>query len=190
MSIWLTPDELIELTGRTKRKLQREALAFMRIEFRLRPDGFPLVLRSIFDNPLKKSDKRKEPRPLLRMQRYRPTKKSNGVLMSNQTEDLVACEFSDTGQHECKHCDQVSSVELYPGEYRVLLDKCYPLLRELASRCGYCEGAGVTVHGTCDEDSWEETCEHCKPIWDLAERIQPPPPPPSLHPVLEDDIAF
>lgn len=63
MSLWLTSEELVELTGRTKKKLQREALGHMCIPFRVRPfDGFPLVLRSFFDKKDEKREKRREPR--------------------------------------------------------------------------------------------------------------------------------
>lgn len=62
MSLFLTGEELTELTGRKKRKLQREALARMGIAFRSRDaDGFPLVLRSAIE-PLTKAEKRREPR--------------------------------------------------------------------------------------------------------------------------------
>lgn len=60
--MWLTPAELADLTGRKKKKLQREALARMGIPFRSRDaDGFPLVLRSFFET-LTKAEKRREPR--------------------------------------------------------------------------------------------------------------------------------
>lgn len=45
MSLALTPDELVEVTGRTRHKAQAEALTAMGIPYRLRPDGSPLVLR-------------------------------------------------------------------------------------------------------------------------------------------------
>lgn len=62
MSLFLTGEELLELTGRKKRKLQREALARMGIAFRSRDsDGFPLVLRSVLE-PLTNPQKRREPR--------------------------------------------------------------------------------------------------------------------------------
>lgn len=62
MSLFLSDEELVELTGRHKRKLQREALAKMSIPFRSREaDGFPLVLRSFFES-LTKPQKRREPR--------------------------------------------------------------------------------------------------------------------------------
>lgn len=62
MSLFLTDEELVELTGRKKKKLQREALGRMGVPFRSRDsDGFPLVLRSIFET-LTKREKRREPR--------------------------------------------------------------------------------------------------------------------------------
>lgn len=62
MSLWLSQEELEELTGRKKKKLQREALARMGVPFRSRDaDGFPLVLRSFFQT-LTKAEKRREPR--------------------------------------------------------------------------------------------------------------------------------
>ena len=62
MTLWLTEEELVELTGYRKKKLQREALASMSVPFRSRPgDGFPLVLRSTLE-PLTKPQRRREPR--------------------------------------------------------------------------------------------------------------------------------
>lgn len=44
MSLWLTSDQLIELTGFTQRAKQLAALAELGVKFRRRPaDGFPLV---------------------------------------------------------------------------------------------------------------------------------------------------
>ena len=49
MSLWLTEDELVTLTGYKRLSMQKKALAELRIPFRSRPlDGFPLVLRSHF----------------------------------------------------------------------------------------------------------------------------------------------
>lgn len=65
MSLWLTEDELVQLTGyKTKRK-QREALGQLRVVFRVRPqDGFPLVDRSQFESHpvLTRTHRRREPR--------------------------------------------------------------------------------------------------------------------------------
>lgn len=54
MSLWLTEDELVELTGKKQRKLQVEALAKLRppVKFRVREeDSFPLVDRWQFMEP-------------------------------------------------------------------------------------------------------------------------------------------
>lgn len=46
MSLWLSADELIELTGYRQREPQKRALAQLGVAFKVRPaDGFPLVLR-------------------------------------------------------------------------------------------------------------------------------------------------
>jgi hypothetical protein len=48
MSLWLTEDELVELTGKKQRRLQIEVLSKLRppVKFRVRPeDSFPLVDR-------------------------------------------------------------------------------------------------------------------------------------------------
>lgn len=60
MSLWLTNEELIELTGKRNRKLQIEALANLRppVKFRIREaDSFPLVDRWQFMEP---PDKRRK----------------------------------------------------------------------------------------------------------------------------------
>ena len=44
--ITLTPDELREITGYKIASKQMEALTYMGIPFRARPDGTPCVLRS------------------------------------------------------------------------------------------------------------------------------------------------
>lgn len=72
-----------------------------------------------------------------------------------------------------------------------LLRTTAPHLRTAASHCEACEGSGEIVRGPDDENSYSEPCEHCKPIWDLIERIEPK----RLKPVTEaleeeDDIAF
>ena len=60
MSLWLSSDELIELTGKRQREKQLMALAQMGVAFRKRPDGFPLVLReAVVPKPAKPA--RKEP---------------------------------------------------------------------------------------------------------------------------------
>ena len=46
MSLWLTADDLVELTGYKQREPQKRALAQLGVAFKIRPaDGFPLVLR-------------------------------------------------------------------------------------------------------------------------------------------------
>lgn len=44
--MFLTPDELIELTGRKRRDAQAMVLRHMGIEHRVRPDGAVVVLRA------------------------------------------------------------------------------------------------------------------------------------------------
>jgi hypothetical protein len=62
MSLWLTEDELIELTGYRQVTKQRQALAELRVQFRSRPaDGFPLVARALFTSTDTKPTKRLEP---------------------------------------------------------------------------------------------------------------------------------
>lgn len=54
MSLWLTQDELVELTGKKQRKLQIEVLSTLRppVKFRVREeDSFPLVDRWQFMEP-------------------------------------------------------------------------------------------------------------------------------------------
>lgn len=41
----LTPEELVEVTGRVRHKAQAQALSEMGIPYRVRPDGTLLVLR-------------------------------------------------------------------------------------------------------------------------------------------------
>ncbi len=48
MSLWLTREELCELTGYKTKSKWRVTLAAMNLRFRVRPDGFPLVDRSQF----------------------------------------------------------------------------------------------------------------------------------------------
>jgi hypothetical protein len=44
--VFLSPDELYDLTGRKRKSAQLLALRLMRINYKVRPDGYPLVLRS------------------------------------------------------------------------------------------------------------------------------------------------
>ncbi|MGH8200719.1 MAG: DUF4224 domain-containing protein [Steroidobacteraceae bacterium] len=60
MSLWLTEDELVELTGYKRQERQRKALSDMGIPFRSRAaDGYPLVLRDQF-SPGAGKQKRRE----------------------------------------------------------------------------------------------------------------------------------
>ena len=63
MSLWLTEDELFELTGKKHRAKQIEILSEYRpkISFRIRPvDGYPLVDRAQFEKPPTR-EKQREP---------------------------------------------------------------------------------------------------------------------------------
>lgn len=63
MSLWLTREELVELTGYKTKSRWRKALSDMNVSFRSRPlDGFPLVPRSQFESALTGPAKRREPR--------------------------------------------------------------------------------------------------------------------------------
>lgn len=77
-------------------------------------------------------------------------------------------------------------------EVRDLLKEALPHLRDRVSSCEACDGAGVVVCGTSDEDSYEETCEICKDIQDLIARIEPrlPKPAPRPEPDEDDDVTF
>lgn len=54
------------------------------------------------------------------------------------------------------------------------LEAAVPFLRARAASCEACEGAGERIVGNAPDDYSSEPCEHCKPIWNLVERIQPP----------------
>lgn len=59
MSLFLTSDELAELTGYRRQSLQKKALSQLRLPFRSRPaDGFPLVDRSHFATAMPTRGKR------------------------------------------------------------------------------------------------------------------------------------
>jgi len=64
MSLWLTPEELEELTGYKTARRQKLALGEMGVSFRSRPaDGYPLVIRSQFETTVLTPQRRKrEPR--------------------------------------------------------------------------------------------------------------------------------
>lgn len=69
------------------------------------------------------------------------------------------------------------------GDARELLEQAAPHLRTLASNCQACGGSGEIVFGQDDESAQSEPCKHCKPLWDLIERMGPgPAPPPPLAP--------
>lgn len=78
------------------------------------------------------------------------------------------------------------------GEARALLELAIPHLRTLAYQCEACGGSGELVLGSDDESAYGEPCKHCKPLWDLIERMEPPaaPPPQPVVEEVEDDIAF
>ncbi len=63
MSLWLTPEELYERTGKRQKKRQRLELARQGVRFTTRSDGFPLVDRAQFESgePLTKARRRREP---------------------------------------------------------------------------------------------------------------------------------
>jgi hypothetical protein len=66
MSLWLTQEELVELTGYKNRKKQRSALEQMGLIFRSRPlDGFPLVDRWQFEGDTMRPTTRRRPEPNL-----------------------------------------------------------------------------------------------------------------------------
>ncbi|GAB1827368.1 DUF4224 domain-containing protein [Achromobacter xylosoxidans] len=48
----LTNEELIELTGKARKAGQIEALRFLTIPFKIRPDGTPVVLRAAMEAAL------------------------------------------------------------------------------------------------------------------------------------------
>jgi len=65
VSLWLTPEELVELTGYKTSRRQKLALGAMGVVFRSRAaDGFPLVSRSLFETHtvLTPPRKRREPK--------------------------------------------------------------------------------------------------------------------------------
>lgn len=60
--MFLSDGEIRELTGRQRYHAQRKALAAMRIEFRVRPDGRPMVVRGHVEGTIGQSG-RKTPEP-------------------------------------------------------------------------------------------------------------------------------
>ena len=81
-------------------------------------------------------------------------------------------------------------------DMRAMLDEAAPFLRQLAQHCEACEGAGEIVTGPSDEEATSEPCTHCKPLWDLIERVETPlvPAPAPVQPTPaveeEDDVLF
>jgi uncharacterized protein DUF4224 len=63
LPLCLTPDEVAQLTGRTRPSAQRKALQHMSIDHKQRPDGSIVVLRSVLDaaSGIGQSTKRTEP---------------------------------------------------------------------------------------------------------------------------------
>lgn len=63
MSLWLTPAELFERTGKRQKRKQCEELARQGVRFTTRADGFPLVDRSQFQSgeQLNSTRRRREP---------------------------------------------------------------------------------------------------------------------------------
>jgi hypothetical protein len=63
MSLWLTKEELVELTGYKQIRSQKMALGQMNIPFRSRPaDGYPLVDRWRFEGKIiRPQGRRREP---------------------------------------------------------------------------------------------------------------------------------
>lgn len=50
--IYLTPREIADITGKQRYRAQARALARMGIEYRLRPDGRPIVSRLAFERTM------------------------------------------------------------------------------------------------------------------------------------------
>jgi len=57
VSILLTTDEVVALTGYRRPSAQIRALRAMQIQFRVPPDGHPRVFRAQFDQPLSQPEK-------------------------------------------------------------------------------------------------------------------------------------
>jgi hypothetical protein len=64
--VFLTPEEIAELTGRKVRKLQVEQLRTMGIPFYVNAVGRPVVVRSILENSKAIAPKQKWQSPMLR----------------------------------------------------------------------------------------------------------------------------
>jgi hypothetical protein len=59
----LSQKELIELTGKARKAGQIEALKFLAIPFKIRPDGTPVVLRAAMEAALGHATKNQGPTP-------------------------------------------------------------------------------------------------------------------------------
>ncbi|MGQ4230979.1 DUF4224 domain-containing protein [Bordetella bronchiseptica] len=59
----LSQKELIELTGKTRKAKQIEALKFLGVPFKIRPDGTPAVLRAAMEAALGHATKNQGPTP-------------------------------------------------------------------------------------------------------------------------------
>ena len=62
-SLTLDAYELAEITGKRRNQGQIEALSLMNIPFRIRPDGSPIVLRSVIEVELGYAPKETKPAP-------------------------------------------------------------------------------------------------------------------------------
>ncbi len=104
-------------------------------------------------------------------------------------------EHLNAREQECRYLAQKLSEGPVPrDELREMLDEAVPHLRKLAHACEACEGAGEILTHATDQ---AEACKHCKPIWDLIERIDPPkpskpvaPPPVATDADYDDDLPF
>ncbi|GAB1578625.1 MULTISPECIES: DUF4224 domain-containing protein [Bordetella] len=68
----LSPDELAEITGKTRKTSQVEILRELGIPFKIRPNGTPVVLRSAMEVALGYATKNEKPRsPTLRIPQAR-----------------------------------------------------------------------------------------------------------------------
>ena len=63
MSLWLTPSELVELTGFKQKRRQCLELARQGLKFTVRSDGYPLVDRSLFESGERLSSTRRRREP-------------------------------------------------------------------------------------------------------------------------------
>jgi hypothetical protein len=59
----LSEREIEQITGRRRRRAQARALAMMGISYRLRPDGFPIVARSHWEQVMGTEERKQQPEP-------------------------------------------------------------------------------------------------------------------------------